>query len=61
MSAWERAAPTCYADRYAPDCERERAGERANRGGDESSAVPFLKPFTVFNSDQCEGLYPCGK
>ena len=30
--------------------------ERADRDGDEPSAIPFLKRFTVFNTDQCEGL-----
>ena len=30
--------------------------ERANESGDDPSSVPFLKRFTVFNVEQCEGL-----
>ena len=33
-----------------------RNGERAERDGDEPNAIPFLKRFTVFNTDQCENL-----
>jgi antirestriction protein ArdC len=43
-----------YADRFVPDEERRRA----ERDGDEPNAIPFLKRFTVFNSDQCENLPP---
>ena len=31
-------------------------GTRAAETGDEPSAIPFLKRFTVFNADQCENL-----
>ena len=48
----ERGATVVYADRFVPEAERERA----DRDGDEPSAIPFLKRFTVFNTDQCEGL-----
>ncbi len=41
-----------FADRFIPWRERTRAGET----GDEPEAIPFLKRFTVFNADQCEGL-----
>jgi antirestriction protein ArdC len=41
-----------YADRFTPDEERRRA----ERDGDEPNAIPFLKRFTVFNTDQCENL-----
>jgi antirestriction protein ArdC len=41
-----------YADRFIPYRERTRAAET----GDEPSAIPFLKRFTVFNADQCDGL-----
>jgi antirestriction protein ArdC len=41
-----------YADRFTPDEERRRA----ERDGDEPNAIPFLKRFTVFNTDQCESL-----
>jgi antirestriction protein ArdC len=48
----ERGTVICYADRFIPRGERERARE----SGDDLSAVPFLKRFTVFNVEQCEGL-----
>ncbi|WP_257169697.1 ArdC family protein [Bradyrhizobium sp. SRS-191] len=41
-----------YADRFIPSDERQRARET----GGEAQAIPFLKRFTVFNSDQCDGL-----
>jgi antirestriction protein ArdC len=37
-----------------PDEERRRA----ERDGDEPNAIPFLKRFTVFNTDQCANLPP---
>ena len=45
----------------APFCSGGRARLRAGRGdggGDGASrrSIPFLKRFTVFNADQCEGL-----
>src|SRR3546814_3709596 len=48
----ETGTPVVYADRFVPDEERRRA----ERDGDEPGAIPFLKRFTVFNTDQCEGL-----
>jgi antirestriction protein ArdC len=51
----ERGTTVVYADRLIPDKERERA----EREGEEPQAIPFLKRFTVFNSEQCEGL-PAG-
>ncbi|SDR63806.1 protein of unknown function [Rhizobiales bacterium GAS113] len=48
----ETGTTVVYADRFTPDQERRRA----ERDGDEPSAVPFLKRFTLFNTDQCEGL-----
>jgi len=48
----ERGTTVCYADRFIPKAEIERARET----GDEPEAVPFLKRYTVFNVDQCEGL-----
>jgi antirestriction protein ArdC len=48
----ERGTTVVYADRFIPDDERRRAAEN----GDEPQAVPFLKRFTVFNTDQCEDL-----
>jgi antirestriction protein ArdC len=43
---------TVYADRFISDEERRRAEET----GEEPEAIPFLKRFTVFNTDQCEDL-----
>jgi len=50
----ERGTTVVYADRFVPAGEKRRAGET----GEEAQAVPFLKRFTVFNTDQCEGLPP---
>jgi len=50
----EHGTTVVYADRFVPDEERRRA----DRDGDEPSAIPFLKRFTVFNTDQCENLPP---
>ena len=41
-----------YADRFVPDDERRRARDM----GEEAQAIPFLKRFTIFSTDQCEGL-----
>ena len=48
----ERGTTVVYADRFTPDHERQRAAE----AGEEPGAIAFLKRFTVFNSDQCDGL-----
>jgi antirestriction protein ArdC len=48
----ERGTTVVYADRFTPDDERRRAAET----GEEPGAIPFLKRFTVFNTDQCDGL-----
>jgi antirestriction protein ArdC len=48
----ERGTTVVYADRFTPDEERRRA----ERDGEEPNAIPFLKRFTVFNTDQCENL-----
>jgi antirestriction protein ArdC len=48
----EAGTTVVYADRFVPDEERTRA----ERDGDEPNAIPFLKRFTVFNTDQCENL-----
>jgi antirestriction protein ArdC len=48
----ERGITVVYADRFIPGDERQRA----DRDSDEPHAIPFLKRFTVFNIDQCEGL-----
>src|SRR5579859_4105164 len=46
----ERGTTVVFADRFIPDGEKRRADET----GDEAQAIPFLKRFTVFNSDQCD-------
>lgn len=48
----ERGVTACHADTFIPKTERERAA----RDGDEPGRVPFLKRFTLFNAEQCEGL-----
>lgn len=48
----ERGVTACHADTFIPKAERERA----ERDGDEPGRVPFLKRFTLFNVEQCEGL-----
>jgi antirestriction protein ArdC len=50
----EKGTTVVYADRFVPYRERTRAAET----GDEPEAIPFLKRFTVFNTDQCEDLPP---
>ncbi|MEN7538794.1 ArdC family protein [Aurantiacibacter flavus] len=42
----------CYADRFTPKNEAERAQDEQR----EARQIAFLKRFTVFNVDQCEGL-----
>jgi antirestriction protein ArdC len=48
----EKGTTACYADSFVPRAERERAKEQ----GDDPGRVPFLKRFTLFNIEQCEGL-----
>lgn len=48
----ERGTTVVYANRFVPDEERRRA----ERDGDQADGIPFLKRFTVFNTDQCDGL-----
>ena len=48
----ERGTTVVYADRFVPEEERRRAAET----GEDAQAIPFLKRFTVFNTDQCDGL-----
>ncbi|CCD97216.1 putative ardC antirestriction protein [Bradyrhizobium sp. ORS 375] len=48
----ERGTTVVYADRFIPSDKRQRARET----GDEVQAIPFLKRFTVFNTDQCHDL-----
>lgn len=48
----EQGTTVCYADRFTPKAEQERASSE----GDEARQIAFLKRFTVFNIEQCEGL-----
>jgi antirestriction protein ArdC len=41
-----------FADKFVPQKEKARAEQK----GDEASAIAFLKRYTVFNAEQCEGL-----
>ncbi|MEP3073832.1 zincin-like metallopeptidase domain-containing protein [Maricaulis sp.] len=41
-----------YADRFIPEDEKRRAAET----GEDAQTIPFLKRFTVFNTDQCDNL-----
>ncbi|MBU4527398.1 MAG: DUF1738 domain-containing protein [Desulfomicrobium sp.] len=48
----ERGTTVVYTDRFVPEDEKRRAAET----GEDAQAIPFLKRFTVFNTDQCENL-----
>ena len=48
----EHGTTVVYADRFIPNDEKRRAAE----AGEDAQAIPFLKRFTVFNTDQCEDL-----
>ncbi len=48
----ERGTTVVYADRFVPDDAKRRAAA----SGGEARAIPFLKRFSVFNTDQCDGL-----
>ena len=48
----ERGTTVVYADRFTPEDEQRRA----KLDGDVPRGIPFLKRFTVFNTEQCEGL-----
>ena len=48
----ERGTRVVYADRFVPEDERRRAAEAKEEPG----AIPFFKRFTVFNTDQCDGI-----
>jgi hypothetical protein len=48
----ERGTTVVYADRFIPAEEKRRPNER----GEEAQPIHFLKRFTVFNTDQCDGL-----
>jgi antirestriction protein ArdC len=48
----ERGTTVVYADRFIPDDAKRRAAQN----GGEARAIPFLKRFTVFNTDQIDDL-----
>jgi antirestriction protein ArdC len=48
----ERGTTVVHADRFVPSDEKRRAAEV----GEEAQTIPFLKRFTVFNTDQCDDL-----
>jgi antirestriction protein ArdC len=48
----EKGTHVYFADRFVP--QKERA--RAEKDGDEANSIAFLKRYTVFNAEQCEGL-----
>jgi antirestriction protein ArdC len=48
----EHGTTVVYADRFVPDDEKKRARD----AGEDARPVPFLKRFTVFNAEQCDGL-----
>ncbi len=48
----EKGTHVFYADRFIPEKERERVQAE----GGEPESVPFLKRYTVFNVEQCDGL-----
>lgn len=48
----EKGTVICYADRFTPRDEAQKAHDE-NR---EARGIAFLKRFTVFNLDQCDGL-----
>ncbi|WP_296078008.1 zincin-like metallopeptidase domain-containing protein [uncultured Agrobacterium sp.] len=48
----EKGTVICYADRFTPRDEADKAQSEDR----EARTVAFLKRFTVFNLDQCEGL-----
>jgi antirestriction protein ArdC len=48
----ETGTIVCYADRFTPRSEKERARDQDR----EARQVAFLKRFTLFNVEQCEAL-----
>jgi antirestriction protein ArdC len=48
----EKGTHVYFADKFVP--QKEKA--RAEKDGDEAASIAFLKRYTVFNAEQCEGL-----
>jgi antirestriction protein ArdC len=51
----EKGTHVYFADKFVPQKEKARSEET----GDEPNTIAFLKRYTVFNAEQCEGL-PAG-
>jgi len=48
----EKGTHVYFADKFVPQKEKARAEET----GDEPNSIAFLKRYTVFNAEQCDGL-----
>jgi antirestriction protein ArdC len=48
----EHGTHVYFADKFVPQKEQQRAKDEGN----DPSAIHFLKRYTVFNAEQCEGL-----
>ena len=48
----EKGTHVYFADKFVPQKEKTCAAET----GDEPNAIAFLKRYTVFNAEQCDGL-----
>ncbi|MEQ1613930.1 MAG: zincin-like metallopeptidase domain-containing protein [Hyphomicrobiaceae bacterium] len=48
----EKGTHVFFADKFVPQKEKARAQET----GDEPNSIAFLKRYTVFNAEQCDGL-----
>ena len=48
----EKGTHVYFADKFVPQKEKARAEET----GDQPNSIAFLKRYTVFNAEQCDGL-----
>jgi len=48
----EKGTSVYYADKFIPEKERQRARD----DGTDPATIHFLKRYTVFNAEQCDGL-----
>ena len=51
----EAGTMVVFADRFVPK-DREGGGDTRADSSERSKSIPFLKRFTVFNIEQCDGL-----
>ena len=56
MRKGERGTTICYADRFTPKGDADTGCDTQPGDGEKPGTIAFLKRFTVFNIDQCEGL-----